>query len=107
MVWWHQPLFLFIFYIFSYNTFLFPDCFPLSRGPGFELGPAVQEADALLSELFVCVLQCMSKELFMPHGVTPNMSYWLFTTITGITGVTLSLNILVNFVLGLLEDIFY
>jgi hypothetical protein len=36
---------------------LFPHCSPLSRGPpwgaepGFELGPAVQQADALLSEL--------------------------------------------------------
>ncbi len=57
--------FLFIFFIFSYNTFihtaegplLFPHCSSLSRGPpwgaepGFELGPAVQQADALLSEL--------------------------------------------------------
>jgi hypothetical protein len=42
----------------------------------------------------------MSKELFMPHGVTPNMSYWLFTTITGITGATPSLNTLVYFVLN-------
>jgi hypothetical protein len=36
---------------------LFPHCSPLSRGPpwgaepGFELGPAVQQTDALLSEL--------------------------------------------------------
>jgi hypothetical protein len=51
---------------FSYNTFihtfaegplLFPHCTSLSRGPpwgaepGFELGPAVQQADALLFEL--------------------------------------------------------
>jgi hypothetical protein len=49
----------------------------------------------------------MSKELFMPHGVTPNMSYWLFTTITGITGVKLFLKILVYFALSLLVDIFY
>ncbi len=36
----------------------------------------------------------------MPHGVTPNMSYWLFTTITGITGVALFLNVLVYFALN-------
>jgi hypothetical protein len=57
----------FLFTIFSYNTFihtsirrgsiLFPHCYLLSRGPpwgaepGFELGPAVQQADALLTEL--------------------------------------------------------
>jgi hypothetical protein len=32
----------------------------------------------------------MSKELFLPHGVTPNMAYWLFSTITGITGSDLN-----------------
>ncbi len=65
----HQPLFLFIFHIFFRTIhsfihpfaegplFLFPHCSSLSRGspwgaePGFELGPAVQLAYALLSEL--------------------------------------------------------
>jgi hypothetical protein len=61
------PLFLFIFYInrayiqyFIYNTrrvpLLFSSLLPLGRGPPlgaeprFELWPAVQQADALLSE---------------------------------------------------------
>ncbi len=67
-VWWHQPLFFFIFYIFSRTIhsiihpfaegpLLFPHCSSLSRGPPwgaepvFKLGPAVQQADELLSEL--------------------------------------------------------
>ncbi len=56
-LWWHQPLFLFIFYIsyytihsfihpFAEGPLLFPHCSPLSRRPpwgaepGFELEPA-------------------------------------------------------------------
>ncbi len=66
-VWWQQPLFLFIsiffrtihsfIHPFAEGPLLFPHCSSLSRGPpwgaepGFELGPAVQQADALLSEL--------------------------------------------------------
>jgi hypothetical protein len=66
-VWWHQPLFLFIFYIFrkihsfihpfAEGPLLFPHCSSLSREPpwgvepGFELGLAIQQADALLFEL--------------------------------------------------------
>ncbi len=44
---------------FAEGPLLFPHCSSLSRGPpwgaepGFELGPAVQQADALLSELLL------------------------------------------------------
>ncbi len=44
-------------YPFAEGPLLFPHCSPLSRGPplgaepGFKLGPAVQQDDALLSEL--------------------------------------------------------
>jgi hypothetical protein len=64
-VFWLQLLFLFIsiFFLqsfihpFAEGPLLFPHCSSLSRGPpwgaepGFELGPAIQQVDALLSEL--------------------------------------------------------
>ena len=34
-------------------------------------------------------LKCMSKEIFIPPGVTPDISYWLFKTMTGFTGLLL------------------
>ena len=34
-------------------------------------------------------LQCMSREIFFPPGVTPDVSYWFFQTMTGVTGVSL------------------
>ncbi len=49
---------------FDEGPLLFPHCSPLSRGPPwdaepeFELGPAVQQADALLSERRRTLLSC-------------------------------------------------
>jgi len=34
-------------------------------------------------------LKCMSREIHIPPGVTPNITYWLFNTITGLTGLAL------------------
>ena len=34
-------------------------------------------------------LQCMSKEIFFPPGVAPDVSFWFFQTMTGVTGVSL------------------
>ena len=43
-------------------------------------------------------LKCMSKEIFIPPGVVPNISYWLFKTMTGFTGVVLYCTMTVIFV---------
>ena len=43
-------------------------------------------------------LKCMSKEIFIPPGVVPNISYWFFKTMTGITGVLLYCTMTIIFV---------
>ena len=43
-------------------------------------------------------LQCMSNEIFFPPGVTPDISYWFFKTMTGMTGVSLYCIMVVMFI---------
>jgi len=45
-------------------------------------------------------LQCMSKEIFFPPGVTPDVSFW-FRTMTGFTGVSLYCIIVIIFIFAM------
>ena len=46
-------------------------------------------------------LQCMSKEIFFGPGVTPDISYWFFKTMTGLTGISLYCLVVVIFIFTL------
>ena len=46
-------------------------------------------------------LKCMSKEIFFPPGVKPDISYWLFKTMTGLTGLILYCIMVIIFIFSL------
>merc|ERR1719430_2918061 len=46
-------------------------------------------------------LKCMSKEIFFPPGVKPDISYWFFKTMTGLTGIVLYCTTIIIFIFSL------
>jgi len=46
-------------------------------------------------------LKCMSNEIFFPPGVKPDISYWLFKTMTGLTGLVLYCLMVIIFIFAL------
>merc|ERR1719150_180765 len=46
-------------------------------------------------------LQCMSREIFFGPGTNPDISYWFFKTMTGLTGVSLYCTMVVIFIFTL------